>query len=322
MQGGTAERNANTASHRWALRMLAPLWRQEARSLVCPETPRLDGQRALVTGGSEGVGLATCRGLLQRGARVTMASRSVAKGERARALLRGELGSEAPISFLPLDLSDLLRVSEAAATLTTHLGGQRLEILVCNAGLWPRRYDVSPQGHELAFATNVLGHFFLLRNLVGRHLAPNARVVILTGDIYILASGCSPDYTYRTPMGGMLAYCRSKLGNLWLARELQRRHPELRVRVAHPGVVATSLGGERKGLAGALSRRMMLDPVRGAQPTLYCVTQPDIPSGAYVHNVRGIMRLSGKDPASNGLAAMRLWDQCETLCQGYLTSRP
>jgi NAD(P)-dependent dehydrogenase (short-subunit alcohol dehydrogenase family) len=140
-------------------------------------------------------------------------------------------------------------------------------------------------------------------------------MVILTGDIYILASDCSPDYIYRTPFGGMLAYCRSKLGNLWFARELQRRHPELRVRVAHPGVVATSLGGERKGLAGVLSRRMMLDPVRGAQTTLYCATQSDLPDGAYVHNVRGIMTLGSGDPASDGSAAMRLWDQCETLCR-------
>ncbi len=119
----------------------------------------------------------------------------------------------------------------------------------------------------------------------------------------------------------MLAYCRSKLGNLWLARELQRRHPELRVRVAHPGVVATSLGGERKGLADAFSRRMMLDAVRGAQTTLYCVTQPNLPDGTYVHNVQGIMKLSDDDPASDDLRAVRLWDQCETLCQDHLPDR-
>jgi NAD(P)-dependent dehydrogenase (short-subunit alcohol dehydrogenase family) len=285
---------------------------------VCPETPRLDGQRALVTGGSEGVGLGTCRGLLQRGARVIMASRSAAKGEFACARLRAELGADAPVGFLPLDLADLSRVREAVKALATQLGGERLDALICNAGLWPRRHHVSPQGYELAFATNVLGHFLLLRHLVGRQLAADARVVIVTGDIYILANDCTPDYRYRTPFGGMLAYCRSKLGNLWLARELQRRRPELRVRVAHPGVVATSLGGQRKGLADAFSRRTMLDVERGAQTTLYCVTQPDLPDGVYLHNVRGIMKLADDDPASDASRAARLWDQCETLCQGHL----
>ena len=318
MQGQTAARGAATASRRRAPRMLASMWRQGARSLVCPETPRLDGQCALVTGGSEGVGLGTCRGLLQRGARVIMASRSEAKGERACAQLRAELGADTPASFLSLDLSDLSRVREAALTLATQLGGQRLDVLICNAGLWPRRHDVSPQGHELAFATNVLGHFLLLRHLVGRQLAADARVVIVTGDIYILASDCTPDYRYRTPFGGMLAYCRSKLGNLWLARELVRRHPELRVRVAHPGVVATNLGGERRGLADAFSRRVLIDVGRGAQTTLYCVTQPDVPNGAYLHNVRGIMKLSDDDPASDAARAARLWALCETLCQDHL----
>jgi len=294
------------------------MWRQGARSLVCPETPRLDGQHALVTGGSQGVGLGTCRGLLQRGARVIMASRSAAKGEQACAQLRGELGADAPVSFLSLDLSDLSRVREAAATLATQPGGQRLDVLICNAALWPRRHDVSSQGHELAFATNVLGHFLLLRHLVGRHLAADARVVIVTGDIYILASDCTPDYRYRTPLGGMLAYCRSKLGNLWLARELQRRQPELRVRAAHPGVVATSLGGARRGLADAFSRRMMLDVAGGAQTSLYCVSQPGLPDCAYVHNVQGIMKLSDDDPACDGPRAARLWDRCETLCRDHL----
>jgi hypothetical protein len=38
----------------------------------------------------------------------------------------------------------------------------------------------------------------------------------------------------------MMAYCRSKLGNLWIASELSRRSPELEVRVVHPGVVAAA----------------------------------------------------------------------------------
>ena len=297
------------------------MWRQKERSLLCPGQPRLDGRCALVTGGSEGIGLGTCRGLLERGARVVMASRSAAKGERACAQLRDELGADTPVSFLPLDLSDLPRVRQAAEALGAELGGERLDVLVCNAGLWPQRHGLSPQGHELAFATNVLGHFLLIRHLVSRRLAPDAVVVIVTGDIYVLASDCTPDYAYRSPLGGMFAYCRSKLGNLWLARELQRRHPELRVRVTHPGVVATRLGGARHGLADVRGRRMLLDAARGAQATLYCVTQPDLPDGAYVHNTLGIVQLADDDPASDTARAERLWDQCETLCADQLPDR-
>ena len=58
-------------------RMRLCLWRQSQRSAVCPPTPRLEGQLALVTGGSRGIGLETSRGLAARGAEVVSASRGV-----------------------------------------------------------------------------------------------------------------------------------------------------------------------------------------------------------------------------------------------------
>jgi len=305
-------------SGRAVSRLLGSVWRQRARSLVCPDTPRLDGRRGLVTGGAEGVGLGISRGLLARGARVVSASRSAEKAARARDTLRGEIGVDAEFTHLPLDLSDLSRIPNAMEDLASILGDERLDLLVCNAGLWPRRHQLSPQGHELAFATNVLGHHLLLRHLIGLHLAVDARVVIVTGDIYVLAHECTSDYAYRTPVGGMLAYCRSKLGNLWMAREFQRRNPSLRVRSVHPGVVATHLGGTRGGLADRLSRRILIDVDRGAQSTLYCVTQPEVPDGAYVHNVLGRMELGSRDHASDARRAARLYSRCEELCAGHL----
>jgi len=303
-------------------RMLGSMWRQRARSLVCPELPRLDGRRALVTGGADGVGLGTSRGLLRRGARVVCASRSAEKAERGRAALASELGAGVTFEHLPLDLSDLSRIPKAVEALAAVLDGDRLDVLVCNAGLWPRSHRLSPQGHELAFATNVLGHHLLLRHLVDRHLADDARVVIVTGDIYVLASDCTPDFSYGTPYGGMLAYCRSKLGNLWMTREIQRRHPGLQVRAAHPGVVATHLGGPRRGLAGRISRRLLLDVDGGAQSSLYGATQPGLPAAAYVHNTLGRVELGAGDPAADPRRAEALFALCETLCAGHLPDEP
>lgn len=293
-------------------RLFRSVLKQRSRSLSCPDTPRLDGQKVLVTGGSEGIGLGTCRGLMQRGADVVIAARSSDKGIAAAARLSEEFDRD--VIFMRLDLSDLDSVVEFCRSLHTELGDARLDGLICNAGVMPRRHRTSAQGHELAFATNVLGHYLLLRHLVDRLLSEAARVVVVTGDIYILASDCTPDFRFRTPLGGTLAYCRSKLGNLWIARELQRRHQKLRVRVVHPGVVATGLGGSRSGLADTISRRFMLDPDRGAQATLYCATQDGIPAGAYIHNVLGLMQLSSADPASDNARAEQLWDQCEQLC--------
>jgi NAD(P)-dependent dehydrogenase (short-subunit alcohol dehydrogenase family) len=290
-------------------RILAATWRQNARSLRCPPTPRLDGRRALVTGGNAGIGLATCRGLLERGAQVLIASRNAAKAERAVE----ELRAGGRVSAVALDLADLRSVREAATALAQRYAP--LDLVICNAGLWPQRYEKSPQGHELAFATNVLGHFALLTDLIrAGALAREARVVVLTGDIYVLASECTPDYAFTSSFGGMLAYCRSKLGDIWIARELQRRHPELHVAIAHPGVVASNLGGKPSPGFDRLRRGMMISTERGAETSLFCATQP-VPRGAYIHNTLGELRFGPNDPAGDRIEAERLWECCEALCR-------
>jgi hypothetical protein len=111
----------------------------------------------------------------------------------------------------------------------------------------------------------------------------------------------------------MRAYCRSKLGNLWIAGELVRRSRQLSVYVVHPGVVATNLGGDAGALGNRLKRLVMIDAELGAQMPLVCCTQPGLENGAYYHNVLGHVRLADGDPARDERAAARLWETCEAL---------
>jgi len=293
-------------------RLAMSTWRQNARSATCPATPRLDGQVALVTGGTRGIGLETTRGLARRGAEVISASRGEAAGARTAEAMRAELG--VPIHSVGLDLSDLRSVPRALDRVGELLAGRALSIVIANAGLWPTRHALSAQGHEIAFATNVLGHHALVRGVLERGLlADAARVIAVTGDIYVMSRACSPDYAYRGPLGGQQAYCRSKLGNLWAARELARRHPELRVHAVHPGVIASALGGGRSGVAAAIKRATMLSPERGAQTSLFCATQPGLENGSYYHNVLGRVLLHPDDPASDDVEAAALWSLLEEL---------
>jgi len=293
-------------------RIAAATWRQRARTLRCPETPRLDGRRALVTGGNAGIGLATCAGLLARGAEVVMAARRPASASAACDALRAAAPPGAALHYVALDLADLRSVRACARALVAQHAP--LDAVICNAGIWPQRRETSPQGHELAFATNVLGHFALLRALLAANaLRPDARVVVVTGDIYVMARACTPDYRFAGALGGMQAYCRSKLGDIWIARELQRRHPQLHVVIAHPGVVATQLGGAPPARFDGLRRRLMLPSELGAETSLFCATQP-LAKGVYLHNTLGEIRLEGRDPGADDAAAARLWDVCAALC--------
>ncbi len=301
-------RSATPPKAKWR-RIMACMVGQTSRTPRCPDAPRLDGARALVTGGSRGIGRATAEGLAVRGADIVIAARGADTADVAAEIAHA---TGATVTHWPLDLSDLGAVQAALDHFTEDNEGRALDIVVANAGVSPGRRSVSAQGHERAFAVNVLGHHALLRGLMARGLmASNARIVGVVGDIYCLADDCTPDFQYRG--GGMAAYCRSKLGNLWQYSELARRHPGLAVAMVHPGVVATELEGRLTGPTGAVKRGMLLPAKLGAQTSLVCATQPGVQSGGYDHNVHGRVLLREQDPAADKARAARFWDLLDSL---------
>jgi NAD(P)-dependent dehydrogenase (short-subunit alcohol dehydrogenase family) len=302
-----------TASHSPARRMLAASLGQARRTPRCPATPRLAGRLAVVTGATGGIGLEIARGLARRGAELILPCRNPAKGASVREELRCDADAGAAVHVVSMELEDLESVRAGAGSIELAAAGRPIDLLVENAAIWPARYARTRQGHEIAFGVNVLAHFALRRRLEQSGLLAHARCVMLTGDIYILESTCTPDSTWHGRLGGMRAYCRSKLGTLWLAGELLRRSPQLSVYVVHPGVVATNLGGDAGALGNRLKRLVMIEPELGAQMPLICATQPGLVNGGYYHNALGRMRLAERDPARDARAAARLWETCEAL---------
>lgn len=111
----------------------------------------LTGHRAIVTGGSSGIGVETARALANAGAEVTLAVRDVAAGHRVASDIGGT------VDVAALDLSDLNSVDAFTAAWSGPL-----HILVNNAGVMAiQELTMSPSGHEMQFATNHLGHFAL-----------------------------------------------------------------------------------------------------------------------------------------------------------------
>lgn len=130
----------------------------------------------LITGATSGLGLAACRALVARdpGRRIIAGARR----PEAAAALRTAVPADR-LTVLPLDLASLDATRAFGAGVRRALGpGGRLAGIACNAGLQlsgPKR--LSPDGHELTFAANHLGHFLLVRDLLDR-LAPGAAVVV------------------------------------------------------------------------------------------------------------------------------------------------
>ncbi len=122
---------------------------------------QLDGQTALVTGGTAGIGLACARLLAGAGAAVLITGRDRARGEAAAAALG------AGVRFIRADIADLDSVAELVAQ------GSRVDILVNNAASFPGALTLEQDvaSFESTFDTNVRGTYFLVAGLVPGMLA-------------------------------------------------------------------------------------------------------------------------------------------------------
>src|SRR5512140_1667819 len=140
------------------------------------------GKTALVTGGTNGIGLVTARELSRMGANVTIVGRNREKCISVAEAIRKETGN--PVEFITDDLSTLAGIMHAASDFKGH--HTRLEILVNNAGALFMKRQVTADGFEMTFALNHL-NYFLLTNLlldILKSSAP-ARVVNVSSGAHI-----------------------------------------------------------------------------------------------------------------------------------------
>jgi NAD(P)-dependent dehydrogenase (short-subunit alcohol dehydrogenase family) len=176
----------------------------------------LRGRRAVVTGASSGIGVETARALATAGADVTLAVRDTDAGARVAARLEKELPPKSGrLAVGRLDLADR---STVAAFVAAWQGP--LHILVNNAGLMaPPELIRTPDGREMQFAVNHLGHFALSTGLHGALAAADgARVVSVSsiGHLFSPVVFDDLDYRYR-PYDPWTSYGQSKTANALFA---------------------------------------------------------------------------------------------------------
>ena len=286
----------------------------------------LSGRTAVVTGGYSGIGPATVGALSKAGARVLAPAR---RPDEARTVLR----DVANVEVGEMDLSDQASVAAYAEALLAD--GTHVDIVVNNAGIMATPETRTPEGWELQFATNHLGHYALVNRLwplLAGNSRGGARVVSVSSGGHQFSDIRWDDPWFETGYDKWNAYGQSKTANALFAVHLDAlgRPHGVRAWSLHPGAILTPLG--RHLQAEDLSTVMVEDehgelvlpefktPEQGAATSVWAATSPEVEAfgGRYLEDValapsfsEGDVRPSDavgvKDYAQDPVSAARLW---------------
>lgn len=189
--------------------------------------PRLKGKRALITGGTSGIGLETARRFVEEGARVAITGHSTAGLDAARK----ELGD---VVVIDADAGSAADQGKVAAEIKKAFG--QLDVLFINAGIAELRpigqWDAS--AFDRSFNTNVKGPYFLLQELLP--VFANPASVVINGSVNPHI-GMPTSSVYAATKAAMISLTKTLSGEL-IARGI-------RVNAVSAGPIMTPLHSGR-----------------------------------------------------------------------------
>lgn len=188
---------------------------------------KLQGKRAVVTGGGRGIGRAVAERFAEEGAHLALLSRTESELEEVVDAIRTRGGDAVAV---PCDLSNPSSVERAAKACADRL--RAVDVLVNNAGVYEglgRAVRVTLDDYDRTMAVNVRGPWLLVKHLAP-HLARDASIINVTSG---LGHG---------PSAGYFPYSLSKWALEGLSAELAAELPQ-RVNVVDPRLVSTKMSG-------------------------------------------------------------------------------
>lgn len=237
------------------------------------------GRRALVTGGSGGIGREIVTGLVRLGAEVTLTSRSMATAEAVAGEVNRDVGpgSATGAAVDTAEFDSVLDLARAVASVGP------VDLLIHNAGALTADRRTNSVGMEETLASHLVGPYLLTQRLRPA-LAPGAHVIWMSsGGMY--TQRLDVDFLEMAPSDyrGSVAYARAKRAMVELVTHLGPRWaPEVTMSAMHPGWVDTP--GVESGLP--VFHRVMSaglrSPAEGADTMVWLAANtPEIPPGRF-----------------------------------------
>ena len=203
------------------------------------KSSRFDGQTAIVTGGSRGIGLATAIALSLEGGNVLVCGRSQNALDRAVSRIQSEVGVAAVghVAGVVADVSKPEQVQRMVESAIQQFGG--LDILINNAGVgrFHAVSELTVEDWREVLETNLSGVFHCCRASIPVMKKQRSGWII---NVSSLAG--------KHPFSGGAAYCASKAGlNAFTESLMQEvRHDGIRVSCVLPGSVGTGFAGHEE----------------------------------------------------------------------------
>ncbi|KAK9798541.1 hypothetical protein WJX73_001218 [Symbiochloris irregularis] len=244
------------------------------------------GKTFVITGANAGLGYEVAKELAKKGGHVVMATRSQERAQQAIDQIKAEVGDQASVDFLRLDLTDFSSIKAAAA----ELKGKRIDVLANNASVAAPKDDLgkhNKEGFEVTMATNHFGPFLFTHLLLDDLKASKPSRIVYHG-----ASGESmakvdwDDLKGEKHTDSTLAgeYAQTKLFNIMTAFELDHRFSSQGIDgiACQPGVSHSSIyekADTSKADVKAIDINQKVagqSQERGSIPLLYSCTSPEL----------------------------------------------
>ncbi len=267
-----------------------------------PFEANLSGKTCIVTGANTGIGKEIARDLAKLGADVVLACRSESRARIAESEIK-EANRSARLSVMQVDVSS--QASLRAFAKKFDAAHPRLDVLVNNAGVMAESRELTEEGIERTWATNVLGYTLMTELLLPKLKASGAGRIVAVASTFARNLDVTDVQFERRKYNGMVAYAQSKQANRMWAWALASRleGTNVTINVAHPGLVSSELAARGKGLFAALNGAVFSifgkSPAAGADTASFLAAGPEVAqvSGKFWMD-RHVARCKFNDPAA------------------------
>lgn len=281
----------------------------------------MERKLAVITGADGGMGTEITRAVALAGYRVIMACCNKEKAEAKREWVVKETGNP-EVEVMYIDLASLASVADFAERLCAR--GERLALLMNNAGTMETGRRLTEDGLERTVSVNYVGPYLLTRRLLPL-VGEGSRVVNMVSCTYAIGRLDFPDFFLRGKKGSFWripVYSNTKLALTLFTLELAARVKErgIVVNAADPGIVSTDIITMHMWfdpLTDIFFRPFIRTPSQGAATAIGLLLDEEAGKRTGTLNVSGhAVKLSGKYLPH--VQQQELWERTEEIVKKWL----